>query len=72
MYKNEDADVGCPYYNYETKQAVHCEGVQDGIGLRLGFISKPIMNDYKSCFCKGQWKGCMIAKMLNAKYDYEP
>ena len=72
MYKDEDVDVGCPYYQYETKQAVHCEGLRDGVGLRLGFISKAVMKEFKGCFCKGDWTGCMIAKMLNAKYDYEP
>lgn len=68
----EDTYVQCPYYRKDGPQAVHCEGVADGVGLRLGFAGKTVMEDYKDTFCRGKWTGCMIAKMLNLKYDYAP
>ena len=71
MHK-EDEHAKCPYYRKDTVQAVHCEGVGEGIGLRLGFQNKTDHKEYKTCFCRDNWKDCMIAKMLNRKYDYEP
>lgn len=71
MHK-EDEHVQCPYYRKDGVQSVHCEGVQDGCGLHLGFSTRQQLQDYKACFCRKNWKGCMVAKMLNLKYDYEP
>lgn len=68
----EDYLVQCPYYREEERQTIHCEGVQSNTGLRLGFSGARLLQDYKDRFCRDGWCGCMIAKMLNAKYDYEP
>ena len=70
--KKEDELVKCPYYKKDGVQSVHCEGVEDACGLHLGFAAKGQMNAYKKTFCREDWKRCMVAKMLNAKYDYEP
>lgn len=70
MHK-EDELVQCPYYKKDAQQAVHCEGVEDGCGLNLGFASRQRLREYKSQFCRHDWKNCMIAQMLNRKYDYE-
>ncbi len=71
MHK-EDEFVQCPYYKRDGAQSVHCEGVQDGCGLRLGFAAKGQLKSYKENFCRQRWTDCMVAKMLNGKYDYEP
>ena len=68
----EDALIQCPYYKDEAGTAIRCEGVEDGTGLHLGFSSRYKRRDYKARFCRNCWKKCMIAKMLNLKYDYEP
>lgn len=71
MHK-EDELVQCPYYRKDGVQSIHCEGVEDGCGLHLGFGNKNQLKDYKKKLCRDNWKGCMVAKMLNLKYDYEP
>lgn len=71
MHK-EDEHVQCPYYRKDEKQSVHCEGVQDGCSLHLGFASRQQHKRYKERFCRKDWLSCMIAKMLNLKYDYDP
>lgn len=69
--KKEDTYVQCPYYKKDGAQSVHCEGVEDGCGLHLGFATKTQLENYKKVFCRDQWTTCMIAKMLNLKYEYE-
>ncbi len=72
MYNNQnDTYVQCPYYQRETPQVIYCEGVQDKTALRLGFANKGDWKKYKDCRCRDNWKDCLIAKMLNLKYDYE-
>lgn len=68
----QDFLVQCPYYREDDAQAVYCEGVQDGSRLRLGFLGRQQKRSYCEGFCRDRWKDCMIAKMLNRKYDYEP
>ncbi len=68
----EDTYIECPYYKYESSAAIHCEGVEDGTKLHLGFSSRYRLHSYKQRLCRGDWKKCLIAKMLNGKYDYQP
>lgn len=70
MHK-EDEHVQCPYYRKDAQQTVHCEGVEDGCGLHLGFASRQKLKEYKARYCRQDWKNCMIASMLNRKYDYD-
>ena len=67
-----DELVQCPYYRRDGVQSIHCEGVEDGCGLRLGFASKGQLLRYRRAMCRKDWKACMVAKMLNQRYDYEP
>ena len=71
MHK-EDEHVQCPYYRKDAVQSVHCEGVTDGTALHLGFATKEQLRRYKRAFCRNVWQSCMIAKMLNLKYEYDP
>lgn len=64
-------DVVCPYYKYEAPQMVYCEGVDDNTALHLAFATKQGKKVYMGAKCKECWKGCMIAQMLNRKYDYD-
>lgn len=64
-------DVVCPYYKYEAPQMVYCEGVEDSTALHLAFATKRGKKLYMDAKCRQCWKGCMIAQMLNRKYDYE-
>lgn len=67
-----DEYVKCPYYRYDEGQAVHCEGVEAGCGLRLGFAKWEQKHRYKAAFCRRGWPECRVAEMLNRKYEYVP
>jgi hypothetical protein len=68
---NFTKDVVCPYYKYEAPQMVYCEGVEDNTALHLAFASKQGLKVYMGAKCCRSWRDCMIAQMLNRKYDYE-
>lgn len=68
---NFTKDVVCPYYKYEAPQMIYCEGVDDNTALHLAFASKEEKKRYMRTKCSNCWKACMIAQMLNRKYDYE-
>ena len=63
--------VRCPYYKYEGPQMIYCEGVVKDSSLHLAFSSKTQMRDYRKQMCEGCYNKCLIAQMLNRKYDYE-
>ena len=67
---NFTKDVVCPYYKYEAPQMVYCEGVEDNTALHLAFAQKDDKKAYMQCKCRDKWRSCMIAQMLNRKYDY--
>lgn len=68
---NFTKDVVCPYYKYEAPQMIYCEGVDDNTALHLAFDAKDRMKGYIKARCCNRWKECLIAQMLNRKYDYE-
>lgn len=69
---NFTKDAVCPYYKYEAQQVIYCEGPEDNTALHLAFSVKQDMKQYMSEKCRDCWGKCMIARMLNGKYDYEP
>lgn len=71
MKHRQDVLVKCPYYKGEESQMIFCEGVEDGSKLHLAFNTSNNRRDYKNRFCKGCYNKCLIAEMLNRKYDYE-
>lgn len=68
---NFTKDVVCPYYKYEAPQMIYCEGVDENTALHLAFDAKDRMKGYIKARCCNRWKECLIAQMLNRKYDYE-
>ena len=71
MKHRQDVLVKCPYYKGEEQQMLFCEGVQEGSAIHLAFDTKPNLKDYKNNFCKRCYNKCLLAGMLNRKYDYE-
>ena len=65
------SDVVCPYYKYEASQMIYCEGVEEDTALHLAFSSKQGKKGYLKAKCWSCWRSCMIAQMLNRKYDYD-
>lgn len=72
MKKRMDTLVECPYYKFEERQKIFCEGVQDGTMIHLAFDKDISVKNYKKTYCRKCWQGCRIAKMLNDKWGYEP
>jgi hypothetical protein len=64
-------DVVCPYYKYEAPQMVYCEGVEPNTALHLAFAAKADKKTFMEQKCRCSWKKCLIAQMLNRKWDYE-
>ena len=71
MSEKVDTWVECPYYKYHERQVIHCEGVVDGTALHLAFSTPQQVRDYQKQFCRTCWKDCLIAGMLNRKWDYD-
>ena len=65
------AEIVCPYYKYEAPQVIYCEGVEDQTALHLAFARKERKREYVITRCGDCWRKCLIAQMLNRKYDYE-
>ena len=47
MKHRADVLVKCPYYKFEEKQKIFCEGVQEGTSLHLAFNTPSNLKDYK-------------------------
>lgn len=71
MKHRADVLVKCPYYKFEEKQKIFCEGVQEGTAIHLAFDTNPNLKDYKRQFCKGCYNRCLIAEMHNRKWGYD-
>lgn len=71
MNRWTDVLVKCPYYKGEEKQMIFCEGVQEGSAIHLAFDTSINLKDYKNRFCKGCYNRCLLAGMLNGKWDYD-
>lgn len=71
MKRRSDVLVKCPYYKGEEKQEIVCEGVQKGTAIHLTHDTTTNLKDYKNRFCKGCYNRCLIAEMLNGKWDYD-
>lgn len=65
MGKNEETYAKCPFYKWEEKQTLRCEGVSHA------FDSKADRREFERMACKGDWKRCPFARLLAGKYDYQ-
>ena len=71
MKHRADVLVKCPYYKFEEKQKIFCEGVQEGTAIHLAFDTSSNLKDYKKRFCKGCYNRCLIADLHNRKWGYD-
>ena len=58
----------CPFFRWDERQAVHCEG-----GTRLAFESRGTYVRYINAYCDNLdgWWDCTIACALCAQYERE-
>lgn len=71
MKRYHDVMTRCPYYNGEERQKIFCEGVQEGSAIHMAYDTPQNRRDYKKAFCNQAWETCLVAQMLNRKWDYE-
>ena len=71
MKRYHDVMAQCPYYYGEEKQKIFCEGVQEGSAIHMAYDTPQNRRDYKKAFCNQAWETCLVAQMLNRKWDYE-
>lgn len=65
-------NVICPYYRCEERQVIYCEGVEPNTAIHLAFAIPPQLKDYKKAYCEKAYNYCLIADMLNRKWDDAP
>lgn len=63
-----DAAV-CPFYSHEATDAVWCQGLYEDTAMKLFFKQGERASEHKYDFCRGNWKGCPVAQMLEKEYD---
>lgn len=65
-----DQDIVCPYYKAFLKQQIKCEGLFKSSSLSQSFQNIKNAKDWKKNFCESfNYKNCVIAKMLDEKYE---
>ena len=69
MKQYESTCVQCPFYRSESKRGIHCEGVSVGSAIHLVFEAPDGNKKYQEKYCCGNFKKCLIAKMLYRKYE---
>lgn len=63
--------VLCPFYHWEDRRWVCCEGVTEGTWIRLTFSTERAFTAHKERNCCGDYESCLVAQMLMKKYEEE-
>ena len=61
--------VICPFYHFEERQIIYCEGVEYNTAIHLAFASPPQLREYKKKYCEKEYCNCRIAAMLERKWE---
>ena len=68
---NISAKAICPFYKYENRNVIYCEGVNEGTVIHIAFANPSECLSYKKQFCRCEHTQCNISKMLiSYKYNY--
>ena len=67
--RTEDVFTRCPFYKDERRRQIICEGLTPGGSLRLCFAGDRATKDHKLRRCRRDWESCLIARMLDGKYE---
>lgn len=62
-------EAQCPFYKAEDKNIIYCEGVQDNSSIHNAFPGNAAPWKEKYCRSSTGWPRCMIARMLEQKYE---
>ena len=68
--KSIEANIKCPFYIYESRTFLSCEGLISGTVINNRFESAKIKKSFIKRYCYHEDGGkCPIAKALYKKYD---
>ena len=68
---DEDIYTKCPYYKWQTKCVICCEGVRENSSIHMAFAGKKDRLGHQKVFCRDHWCRCVVAQALNRKWGYE-
>ena len=63
------ADVLCPYYRYDLKCCIHCEGIVNDSGIRLSFGKRDDFTRYMEHFCSANYDACLVYRAIDSTYE---
>lgn len=59
----------CPFYKYENRNVIFCEGIKEGTVLHIAFANPSECFLHKKEYCRCNHTGCPISRMLIDKYN---
>ena len=62
--------IECPFFLFEGRKAIGCEGITDDCFIRLVFNTEESKKMQQKTFCSKKYKNCEIYRML-MKEKYE-
>ena len=66
----EDKSIACPFYRWQDKNRIACEGTTKHNTISLIFGDSNAKLDHRARHCRSinGYKGCRVAQMLYQKY----
>ena len=63
-------DVRCPFFKYDGKQRIVCEGLIDNSSIILTYQNKLDCDTQRNVYCCEHYKKCEVYRMLmSSEYD---
>lgn len=68
MKHTQNKRVVCPFYRFEQRQVIYCQGVAPGQGFHLACADPAMALEHKKRCCRDDYRACALARMLEAHY----
>lgn len=65
MKRFASTKVICPFYKYENRFVIFCQGIEEDTVLHLAFPKPSSCFEFKERYCRKNHTACPIHKMLN-------
>ena len=60
--------VVCPFYRFEQRQVIYCQGLVPGQGFHVACANPAMARAYKERCCRDDFRACALARMLEEYY----
>lgn len=68
--KDLDAHFRCPFFRWQSRQRISCEGLTDDSSIWQQFATPEACRQHEQIFCWARWQNCEIARaVMAAKYQ---